>query len=643
MNRRESVIFLHHIQQTCMAAGDLFVIGFDKRKDPITIKHAYDDRQGVTREFIMNGLDHVNSIVGQSLIERSKFTYDSRYQTEVGRHVAHYRALEDMQLVYRRPQGTVSIPVKSGELIHVEYSYKYSDSEMSHILSAAQLDKIKQWQSNNIEYALVLAERRPFSFMCNQVDVLQMLYPETPKTDVLDCQTCNNDHDVEHCENLSHVSLNHGWPKSLPSLSEWLQLWRAWDLVTRTMLDHQSMLFERPIALRHPFIFYLGHIPAFLDIQLSRHAVDDEINRDSPMTKPESFATIFERGIDPDMDDPAKCNPHSEVPANDDDWPNVEAIVEYQEKVRTRLQRLLQHWESKSQHGMICGGRNERVVWMCYEHEAMHLETLLYMLIQSPNTRPPLSPYRLESIKNECLDPAPFSSIPDGQVTIGHDDPESAHDSAEFGWDNENPSREIHVTHFDIQTRPVTNGEYLKYLKQSSNATMPASWVHLAGSTEIGVRSVYGPIPMSQAMNWPVQVSQVEADGYAKFYGMRIPTEAELIRFRSYTAASMQQCKVPNIGFKTWHPSDVSNKEVHTLGDVWEWTSTIWDQYEGFVPSTLYPGYSADFFDGKHHVVIGGSWATVPRIAERVSFRNWYQAAYPYVFAGFRCCKSNTQ
>jgi len=56
-------------------------------------------------------------------------------------------------------------------------------------------------------------------------------------------------------------------------------------------------------------------------------------------------------------------------------------------------------------------------------------------------------------------------------------------------------------------------------------------------------------------------------------------------------------------------------------GGVWEWTSTVFDTYDGFVPSKLYPGYvvlskvcfmclccfhrySADFFDGAHQVVV---------------------------------------
>ncbi|HXL46969.1 MAG TPA: SUMF1/EgtB/PvdO family nonheme iron enzyme, partial [Candidatus Binatia bacterium] len=52
-----------------------------------------------------------------------------------------------------------------------------------------------------------------------------------------------------------------------------------------------------------------------------------------------------------------------------------------------------------------------------------------------------------------------------------------------------------------------------------------------------------------------------------------------------------------------------------------------------------YEGYSADFFDGKHFVLKGASWATAAELVRR-SFRNWFQAHYPYVFAKFRCVAS---
>ena len=94
-------------------------------------------------------------------------------------------------------------------------------------------------------------------------------------------------------------------------------------------------------------------------------------------------------------------------------------------------------------------------------------------------------------------------------------------------------------------------------------------------------------------------------------------------------------------------------------GGVWEWTSTEFDGYEGFVPLSLYPGFSADFFDTLHNVVvsdilfillvcffctcthriglkIGGSYVTTPRQAERRTLRNFFQRNYPYSWIGGR-------
>lgn len=47
----------------------------------------------------------------------------------------------------------------------------------------------------------------------------------------------------------------------LPSLEEWNKLWTAWDLVTTKMIPANSLL-EKPIPLRNPLLFYLGHIPS---------------------------------------------------------------------------------------------------------------------------------------------------------------------------------------------------------------------------------------------------------------------------------------------------------------------------------------------------------------------------------------------
>lgn len=96
-----------------------------------------------------------------------------------------------------------------------------------------------------------------------------------------------------------------------------------------------------------------------------------------------------------------------------------------------------------------------------------------------------------------------------------------------------------------------------------------------------------------------------------------------------------------NTGFSHWHPQPVSHLGSSlcgqgAMGGVWEWTSSPLTKHEGFEPMALYPAYTSDFFDGKHNVVLGGSWATHPRIAGRKSFVNWYQRNYLYAWAGAR-------
>lgn len=71
----------------------------------------------------------------------------------------------------------------------------------------------------------------------------------------------------------------------------------------------------------------------------------------------------------------------------------------------------------------------------------------------------------------------------------------------------------------------------------------------------------------------------------------------------------------------------------------WEWTSTPFMPFPGFVAMPEYPEYSSDFFDGSHYVLKGASPVT-HSCTWRDTFRNFYQRQYPYVFAKFRVCKN---
>jgi len=59
-----------------------------------------------------------------------------------------------------------------------------------------------------------------------------------------------------------------------------------------------------------------------------------------PYTEPAAYTQIFERGIDPDLDDPTQCHDHSIVPENEEDWPTLKEILDYRDRVRERLREV---------------------------------------------------------------------------------------------------------------------------------------------------------------------------------------------------------------------------------------------------------------------------------------------------------------
>ena len=299
---------------------------------------------------------------------------------------------------------------------------------------------------------------------------------------------------------------------------------------------------NKPIKLRISLIFYLGHIPSFADIHFTKAT-------GAAPTDPKYYYQIFERGIDPDVEDPTKCHSHSEIP---DEWPELQEIIDYQLKVRNRIIESIESGKALSDRRLARG------LNLAYEHEAMHLETFLYMLLQSERVLPPpgQSATDFEALAaNAKLDRSmnEWHTIPASKLVVGVDDPENNEGPDRyFLWDNERPSRLVNVPQFEAQSRPISNGEYAKFLEETHRSKLPASWTSkddqasgANGATTNGttgaspvasdhflegktVRTVYGPIPLKFALDWPVMASFDELAAYARWSGDRIPTFDEL-------------------------------------------------------------------------------------------------------------------
>lgn len=588
-DREDAAPFL---KQLPLKPGDTLLLGLDGRPPPgiqgrQKLEAAYNDPAGHTRAFEEHGWDVAMEELGIDENGDRGVEFVGRYNEPLGRHEAYFRTKRDQTLALS--SGEVTLP--KDELVHIEWSHKYSEAEALAMFDAADLRVKDKWKAPGSDYHLWLLERPDVRF---------------PR--------------------MKEVAAARGdnWPPAVPTWAEWQSLWKLWDHITLNMIP-RKMLHQKPIDLRHICLFYLGHIPTFLDIYLARMT-------DGTHTHPVKFKDIFERGIDPDVDDPTQIHPHSEVPTCEDEWPLLDEIIAFRDRVRARLEAIYDEVDN----GKSLSRFEARSIFMAFEHEAMHAETLLYMLLQSPLTRPPTATPDWEVVASHYPTAAnTVLTIPATTVTLGHNDLESEDSKPlgthEFGWDNEHPEHSTPVASFKIDSTPITNGAYLAFIQSVgalpalNESSAPASWVKHDG--EWAVKTLYGPVAMSVASAWPLLASRDELCAFAASKGGRLPTEPELHAFWNENGTN------GDIGFKNWHPVPPTE---NGNGGVWEWTSTLFTGFEGYAESALYPGYSSDFFDGKHYVVLGGSYATIPQIAERKSFRNWYQGNYRYAWAGGR-------
>ena len=399
-------------------------------------------------------------------------------------------------------------------------------------------------------------------------------------------------------------------------------------------------LYDRPIAERHRIVFYIGHLEAFdwnlLRSQYDLRPFDADLDR------------LFAFGIDP-----VDGGLPSDQPS---DWPALEQVRRYGTQVRGALDASLER-----------AGVPEILLNTAIEHRLMHAETLAYMLHQLPVEK---KIHRPQASVPDRAQPRPeLIEIPDGSVTLG-----LSRAGADFGWDNEYEAHVVSVPAFAIDRYKVTNGQFLEFLRlggyQDRSWWTAADWEWRAGEgithpafwNPVGdrwhLKTMFEEIPLP--LSWPVYVSHAEAAAYARWAGKRLPTEAEWQQAaygsnggveRAFPWGAETPC--PEHGyfdFERWDPAPVDafprGRSAFGLDGLlangWEWTASPFEPFAGFQAFPFYEGYSANFFDGKHFVMKGGSTRT-DRSMLRRSFRNWFQPHYPYVYAGFRCVQGGSK
>ena len=407
--------------------------------------------------------------------------------------------------------------------------------------------------------------------------------------------------------------------------------WYDWNRARSAQifgLVHDDAFYARPIPLRHPFIFYEGHLPAFSFLTLNERVLGE-----TPVDA--RFERLFERGIDPGTLDDAKRHERG-------DWPTRDEVAAFGAACDARVADALAHarLENPEVPRLVRG----QAAYTVLEHEQMHHETLLYIIHQLDYA----DKTRIVQGHEDHAPPAnSMRAVDGGAATLGADPDELA-----FGWDNEFARSVIDVPAFAIAAYPVTNADWLKFVADGGPAA--PFWTHRDG--EWRLRGVFEELPLPHS--WPVYVSHRQAKAYASWAGVRLPTEAQYHRAafsspdgeeRAYPWGSAPpDARHGNFDFGRYdpapvdaHPAGDSAWGVHDLvGNGWEWTDSPFAPLPGFQPMASYPQYSADFFDGKHYVIKGASPVTARELIRR-SFRNWFYDDYPFMYAKFRCVAPN--
>lgn len=325
--------------------------------------------------------------------------------------------------------------------------------------------------------------------------------------------------------------------------------------------------------------------------------------------------------------------------------PPISEIYDILHSIRDRVLSYLENAPVEKQ---------ERLWRFIVQHESMHCETIAFVLQLQQQAgdryRFPFPSKQLTShpLKTEMIE------IPAGEFEMGNNSTDA--------MDNERPAHRVDLDTYWIDRYPVTCGQYRQFMKDGGYQN--ESWWCEAGWQWLQEHPVSQPLYWDDSAQWnnhPVcGVSWYEADAYARYSGKQLPTEAQWEKAASWDAKtgrshlypwgeempSSDRCNCHGIVGQTTpvnaYPAGQSAYGLYdALGNVWEWTSSWFDGYEGFVWYP-YPGYSQPYFDNQHRVLKGGSWITRPW-GMRASFRNWYYPVIRQLFVGFRCVSSSPQ
>jgi EasF-like predicted methyltransferase len=165
--RHEAPVFLRGFSAV-LKTGDTILIGIDACKDSEKVFHAYNDKHGITHQFILNGLAHANHLLGHEAFQLDQWVVVGEYDKVVGRHHAFVSPIQDVTID--------GVRILANEKVRIEESYKYSVLDTSRLFDAAGLIEGAKWSNELGDYGSY------FFFQCTlpRVSLQYMSYLKSP-------------------------------------------------------------------------------------------------------------------------------------------------------------------------------------------------------------------------------------------------------------------------------------------------------------------------------------------------------------------------------------------------------------------------------------------------------------------------------
>jgi len=420
--------------------------------------------------------------------------------------------------------------------------------------------------------------------------------------------------------------------------------------------DRYEQLFEtlacdeayyvKPIALRHPLIFYFGHTATFFINKLVLAGL--LARRINP-----GFESMFAIGVDEMSWDDLNDQRY--------DWPSVDEVRAYRQSVRATVDRIIR---TNSLTLPIGWEDPFWIILMGIEHERIHLETSSVLIRQHQLKYVQKHP-AWEPCRNSA--PAPANTlvdIPVAELHLGRD----RSDPKIYGWDNEFGRHEASTAAFQASRYLVSNREFLAFVeaggyaddslwpeeglawKKFAKAGHPTFWIRDGAQWRLRLMLEEVAMPW----DWPVETNYHEAKAFCNWkarqsgQAVRLPSEDEWQALRQFAGIADWPDELPanppaNIGLSQEASSCPVNRFAHgplfdVIGNVWQWLETPIYPFAGFEVHPIYDDFTTPTFDERHNLFKGGSWISCGNEAAPVSRyafrRHFFQhAGFRYVVA----------